>query len=77
MLDWGTVAGATGYHVWQIPRLNQPPLPISEMTVKKTQLVIDNVVPGQGGTLCVITLYEGTLKDDTVRSCVWVATPAT
>jgi hypothetical protein len=24
--------------------------------------------------VCVVTLYEGILKDDTVRSCDWVAT---
>jgi hypothetical protein len=39
-------------------------------------LVIDNVVPGQGGTVCVITLYEELLKDDTVRSCTLILTRA-
>ena len=27
------------------------------------------VVPGQGSTVCVTSVYEGFLKDDTVRSC--------
>jgi hypothetical protein len=47
-----------------------------ETTVKQTSLVIDNVVPGQGGTVCVVTMYEGVLKDDTARSCDLVVTPA-
>jgi hypothetical protein len=45
-------------------------------TVKQTSMVIDNVVPGQGGTVCVYTIYEGFLKDDTVRSCDLVVTRA-
>ena len=43
-------------------------------TVSQTSLIIDNVVPGQGGTVCVVTVYEGILKDDTVRSCDLVVT---
>lgn len=74
-LDWGPVANATGYHVFQITR-GIPQLPMLETTVKQTSLVIDNVVPGQGGTVCVVTMYEGVLKDDTVRSCDLVVTPA-
>jgi hypothetical protein len=72
-LDWGAVAGAWGYHVFQINR-GLPLLPMPETTVKQTFLVIDNVVPGQGSTVCVYTIYDGTLKDDTVRSCVLVVT---
>jgi len=75
-LDWGAVASATGYHVFQIPRLGQPQLPFTDTTVKKTSLVIDSVQPGQGGTVCVSTIYELNLKDDTARSCVWVVTQA-
>jgi hypothetical protein len=74
-LDWGPVANATGYHVFQITR-GMPQLPMLETTVKQTSLVIDNVVPGQGGTVCVVTMYEGVLKDDTARSCDLVVTPA-
>ena len=73
-LDWGPVANATGYHVFQITRQGIPQLPMLETTVKQTSFVIDNVVPGQGGTLCVVTVYEGFLKDDTVRSCDLVLT---
>jgi hypothetical protein len=75
-LDWGPVANATGYHVFQITRPGTPQLPMLETTVKQTSMVIDNVVPGQGGTVCVVTVYEGFLKDDTVRSCDLVLTPA-
>lgn len=74
ILDWGKVNGATGYHVFQIPRLGQPPLPMLETTVQQISFVIDNVEPGQGGTVCVYTIYEAFLKDTTVRSCVWVVT---
>jgi len=75
-LDWGPVANATGYQVFQITRPPIPPLPMLGTTVKQTSLVIDNVVPGQGGTVCVVTMYEGLLKDDTVRSCDLVLTRA-
>lgn len=71
--DWGSVANATGYHIFQIARLGQTPLPLTEGIVKSTSLTLDNVVPGQGGTVCVSSVYEGFLKDDTVRSCQWVA----
>ena len=77
LLDWGPVNQATGYQVIQIPRPPAPPLPMLAVTnVKHTSLVIDNVVPGQGGTVCVITLYEVLLKDDTVRSCDLILTRA-
>jgi len=72
-LNWGPVAGASGYHVFQISR-GLPLLPMPEATVKQTFLVIDNVVPGQGSTVCVYAMYELSLKDDTVRSCVLVVT---
>jgi hypothetical protein len=75
-VDWGQVANATGYHVFQIAKLGMPQLPMLETTVKQTSLVIDNVVPGQGGTVCVVTVYELFLKDDTVRSCDLVVTAA-
>jgi hypothetical protein len=72
-LNWGPVAGASGYHVFQISR-GLPLLPMPEATVKQTFLVIDNVVPGQGSTVCVHAMYELSLKDDAVRSCVLVVT---
>jgi hypothetical protein len=67
--DWGSVPLATGYHVFQIVRTGVPPLPLVEGITKQTSLTIDNVVPGQGSTVCVTSVYEGFLKDDTVRSC--------
>ena len=73
-LDWGAVNGATGYQVFQIARPPTPPLPMQTTTVGQTAFTIDNVVPGQGGTVCVVTLYEGILRDDTVRSCDLVLT---
>ncbi len=73
-LDWGAVNGATGYQVFQVSRPPMPPLPMQTTTVSQTSFTIDNVAPGQGGTVCVVTLYEGILKDDTVRSCDLVAT---
>jgi hypothetical protein len=73
-LDWTPVANATGYDVFQIARPPTPQLPMLETKVKQTSLVIDNVVPGQGGTVCVVTMYEEFLKDDTVRSCDLVMT---
>ncbi len=75
-LDWGTVEKATGYHVFQIARPGTPPLPMLATTVRQPPLIIDNVVPGQGATVCVVTVYEEFLKDDTVRSCDWVVTRA-
>jgi hypothetical protein len=73
-LDWGSVNGATGYQVFQIARPPAPPVPMQTTSVSQTSFTIDNVVPGQGGTVCVVTLYEGILRDDTVRSCDLVAT---
>jgi hypothetical protein len=75
-LDWGAVDKATGYSVFQIARPGTPPLPMVATTVRQPPLIIDNVVPGQGGTVCVVTVYEEFLKDDTVRSCDWVITRA-
>ena len=51
-----------------------PPLPMLTTAVRQPSLIIDNVVPGQGGTVCVVTVYEEFLKDDTVRSCDLVVT---
>ena len=51
-----------------------PPLPMQTTTVSQTSFTIDNVAPGQGGTVCVVTLYDGILKDDAVRSCDLVTT---
>jgi hypothetical protein len=67
--DWGSVPLATGYHIFQIPRAGLPPLPLVEGTIPQTSLTIDNVVPGQGSTVCVTSVYELALKDDTIRSC--------
>jgi hypothetical protein len=67
--DWGSVPLATGYHIFQIPRTGLTPLPLAEGIIKQTSLTIDNVVPGQGSTVCVTSVYEAFLKDDTVRSC--------
>jgi hypothetical protein len=67
--DWGSVPLATGYHIFQILRAGVPPLPLVEGIQKQTSLTIDNVVPGQGSTVCVTSVYELALKDDTVRSC--------
>lgn len=75
-LDWGAVPNATGYYVFQIARPGAPPLPMIPTTVKQTSMVIDNVVPGQGGTLCVVTVYDMFYKDETARSCELVLTPA-
>ena len=75
-LDWGAVPNATGYYVFQIARLGAPPLPMIPTTVKQTSMVIDNVVPGQGGTLCVVTVYDMFYKDETARSCELVLTAA-
>lgn len=77
LLNWLPVNQATGYQVILTTRPPAPPLPMPPVTnVKQTSLVIDNVVPGQGGTVCVITLYEELLKDDTVRSCTLILTRA-
>lgn len=75
LLNWMPVTQATGYQVILINRPPAPPLPMPPVTtVKQASWVIDNVVPGQGGTVCVITLYEELLKDDTVRSCTIILT---
>jgi hypothetical protein len=75
-LHWGSVDKATGYYVFQITRPPTPPLPMLATTVRPTSFVIDNVVPGQGGTVCVVSVYEEHLKDDTVRTCDLVVTKA-
>jgi hypothetical protein len=75
-LEWGSVPTAIAYHIVQVIRPGVPPLPMAETTVRQTFFTIDNVVPGQAGTVCVITVYDGMLKDDTVRSCDWVVTSA-
>ena len=75
-LDWGAVPNASGYYVFQITRPGAPPFPMIPTTVKQTSMTIDNVVPGQGGTLCVVTVYEMFYKDETARSCELVLTPA-
>jgi hypothetical protein len=74
--DWDPVAQATGYQVFQITRRPTPPLPMPNTTVRRPQFIIDNVLPGQGGTVCVVTVYEEFLKDDMIRSCVQVSTRA-
>ena len=43
-------------------------------TVKQNSFAVDNVSPGQGGTVCVVTVYEIANKDESVRSCVLVLT---
>jgi hypothetical protein len=75
-LDWGAVPNATGYYLFQITRPGVPPFPMMPTTVKQTSMTIDNVVPGQGGTLCVVTVYDMFYKDETARSCELVLTPA-
>jgi hypothetical protein len=76
VLNWNSVPGATGYHVWQTPKAGQPQLPLREGITQQTTLTIEGVVPGQGGLICLSTLYDSVPDpDDTVRSCVWVATP--
>ncbi len=73
-LDWGAVANASGYYVFQITRPGAPPLPMIPTTVQPPSMTIDNVVPGQGGTLCVVTVYDMFYKDETARSCELVLT---
>jgi hypothetical protein len=75
-LDWGAVANASGYYVFQVPRTGVTPLPALPTTVKPPSLVIENVVPGQGSTVCVVTVYELFYKDETARTCELVLTPA-
>ena len=67
--DWGSVNLATGYHIFQIVTAGVPPLPLTDQVIPQTSLTIDNVLPGQGSTVCVTTVYEVALKDDTIRSC--------
>lgn len=67
--DWGAVPLATGYHIFQVPRAGVPPLPLPDEIITQTSRTIDGVVPGQGSTVCVTSVYEGFLKDDTIRSC--------
>lgn len=74
-LDWSSVAGATGYYVFQIPRVGLTPLPMKDGIVTQTSLTIDNVVAGQGSTVCVCTVYAGTLKDDAIRTCELAVVP--
>ena len=74
ILDWDPVPSATGYYVLQVARPPTPPLPIQPGTVSRNTMTIDNIVPGQGGTVCVVTVYELALKDETVRTCDLVVT---
>jgi hypothetical protein len=76
ILEWGSVANATGYYVFQVTRSGVTPLPLVPTTVKQTTMTIDNVVPGQGGTLCVVTVYDLFYKDESARSCDLVLTSA-
>jgi hypothetical protein len=76
ILEWGSVANATGYYVFQVTRSGVTPLPLAPTTVKQTTMTIDNVVPGQGGTLCVVTVYDLFYKDESARSCDLVLTSA-
>ncbi len=73
ILDWGAVPNATGYYVFQVNRTDIPPLPLAPTTVNLTTMTIDNVTPGQGGTVCVVAVYDQYYKDETARSCelVW------
>lgn len=73
ILDWGAVPNATGYYVFQVNRTDIPPLPLAPTTVKLPTLTIDNVTPGQGGTVCVVAVYDQFYRDETARSCelVW------
>ena len=75
-LDWGAVTTASGYYVFQIPRTGVTPLPGLPTTGKLPSLVIENVLPGQGITVCVVTVYELFYKDETARTCELVLTPA-
>jgi len=75
-LDWGAVPSASGYYVFQIARPGVSQFPMIPTTVKQTSMVIDNVTPGQGGTLCVVSVYELFYKDETARSCELVLTAA-
>lgn len=74
--DWGKVDGAWGYELFQVTRLGVIPLPMLTTKVRGTSYTVDNVVPGQGGTVCAITVWEEFLKDDSSRSCELVLTPA-
>jgi hypothetical protein len=72
--SWDPAPGATGYYVFQIARPPTRPLPMIATTVKQNSFAVDNVIPGQGGTVCVVTVYEIANKDESVRSCVLVLT---
>jgi hypothetical protein len=37
-------------------------------------MTIDNVTPGQGGTVCVVAVYDQFYKDESARSCELVLT---
>ena len=55
---WDPAPSATGYYVVQIARPPTRPLPMVATTVKQNSFAVDNVSPGQGGTVCVVTVYE-------------------
>ena len=74
ILDWDAVPGATGYYLLQTARPPAPPLPMLPATVQRNTMTIDNIVPGQGATVCVVAVYELALKDETVRTCDLVLT---
>lgn len=74
ILDWDPVPAATGYYLLQIARPPTPQLPMLPATVARNTMTIDNIVPGQGATVCVVTVYEVALKDATVRTCDLVTT---
>jgi hypothetical protein len=74
IVDWGAVANATGYYVFQVNRTGVTPLPLAPTTVKQTTMTIDNVTPGQGGTVCAVTVYDEFYRDDSARSCDLVLT---
>ena len=73
ILDWGGVPNATGYYVFQVNKAEITPLPLAPTTVNVTTMTIDNVTPGQGGTVCVVAVYDQLYKDESARSCelVW------
>jgi hypothetical protein len=74
ILDWGGVPNATGYYVFQVNKAEITPLPLAPTTVNLTTMTIDNVTPGQGGTVCVVAVYDQFYKDESARSCELVLT---
>ena len=42
--------------------------------VRVDSMTIDNVTPGQGGTVCAVTVYDEFYRDDSARSCDLVLT---